>query len=144
MKTEKIEIPTWELLESLGVPTVELVDIDLKGDVVVLTVVEAGEGEQMQHGQLVIAEEKGLKDVQVFQICECDAVAAYTVEEAKAWYKELTGVTDDELYPNEEIEIVPHVTKVYESEDSAKLITVREIIETYFNGEPFIALSTEG
>ncbi|MCY9529151.1 hypothetical protein M5X04_07350 [Paenibacillus alvei] len=46
MKTEKIEVHTWELLESLGVPTVELVDIDLKGDVVVLTVVEAGEGEQ--------------------------------------------------------------------------------------------------
>ncbi|GAV11453.1 hypothetical protein [Paenibacillus sp. NAIST15-1] len=98
----------------------------------------------MQYGQLEIAEENGLKDVKVFQICECDAVAAYTVEEAKAWYKELTGVTDDELYPDEEIEIVPIDSKVYESEDSTKLITVQEIIETYFNGEPFIALSTEG
>ncbi|MCY7484413.1 hypothetical protein [Paenibacillus alvei] len=96
----------------------------------------------MRHGQLDIADEKGLKDVHVYQLCECDAVAAYSLEEAKAWYLELTGISDGVLYPDWEIEIVPQDVKVYESEDSSKRITLREIIETYFNGEPFIVFST--
>ncbi|EJW19922.1 hypothetical protein M5X17_00365 [Paenibacillus alvei] len=96
----------------------------------------------MRHGQLDIADEKGLKDVHVYQLCECDAVAAYSLEEAKAWYLELTGISDGGLYPDWEIEIVPQDVKVYESEDSSKRITLREIIETYFNGEPFIVFST--
>jgi len=96
----------------------------------------------MQYGQLEIVEEKGLKDAYVYQLCECDAVAAYSLEEAKAWYKELTGVTDDELYADDDIEIVPHEVRVFESENSSKRIAVRELIETHFEGKPFIVFST--
>lgn len=40
METEKVEIPQWVLLANLGYPGYELVDIDLEGDVVNLTVLE--------------------------------------------------------------------------------------------------------
>lgn len=40
MGTKQIEIPSWVLLEALGHVDCELVDIDLEGDVVNLTVVE--------------------------------------------------------------------------------------------------------
>lgn len=44
MKTEKIKVSAWGLLRKLCVTKHELVDIDLDGDVVVLTVVA-------KHGQ---------------------------------------------------------------------------------------------
>lgn len=40
MATKQIEIPSWVLLEALGHINYELVDVDLEGDVVNLTVVE--------------------------------------------------------------------------------------------------------
>lgn len=86
----------------------------------------------------------GLKDVKVFQLCESDAVAAYTQEEAKEYYQNLTGVKDDELYDYDLVEIVPMDAKVRKSEDSQELITVKEIVEMYWEGKPFIALSTGG
>lgn len=39
MKTETIKVSAWVLLEILGLTEHELVDIDLDGDVVALTVV---------------------------------------------------------------------------------------------------------
>ncbi|SDM15194.1 hypothetical protein [Sediminibacillus halophilus] len=93
---------------------------------------------------LKIAEQKGLKDVKVFQLCESDAVAAYTQEEAKEFYQNLTGIKDDELYDYDLVEIVPMDAKIRKSEDSQELITVKEIVEMYWEGEPFIALSTGG
>ncbi|WP_103110812.1 hypothetical protein [Brevibacillus reuszeri] len=91
---------------------------------------------------LEIAEEKGLKDVLVFRLCECDAVAAFTLEEAKLWYTETTGITDDEMYDDGEIEVVSLDYQVYKDEDTTDLISVREIVETHWNGEPFIVFST--
>jgi hypothetical protein len=93
---------------------------------------------------LKIVEEKGLKDVNVFQVCESDAVAAYTLDEALDFYKGLTGLEDDELYDYDSIEIVDLSEKVRNGEDSDELITVKEIIEMYWEGKPFIALSTGG
>ena len=98
-------------------------------------------GEEIVVKTLVVAEEKGLQDVKVFQLCECDAVAAYTLEEAKLWYTKTTGITDDEMYDDEEIEVVSLDSKVRKDEDTADLISVREIVETYWNGEPFIAVT---
>lgn len=40
MATKQIEIPSWVLLESLGHVNCELVDVDLEGDIVNLTMVE--------------------------------------------------------------------------------------------------------
>lgn len=94
--------------------------------------------------KLEVIEEKGLQDVHVFQICECDAVAAFSQEEARDWYKELTGLTDDDLYSYDEVEIVSNDYKVRKSEDDPELISVQEIIETYWDGNPFIAITTGG
>ncbi|CAM4111944.1 hypothetical protein [Mesobacillus thioparans] len=88
--------------------------------------------------------EKELKDVHVFQLCECDAVAAYTQEEARSWYKELTGLSDEDLYKYEDVEIVSPDYKVRKGEEESELITVGEIVRTYWEGKPFIAISTGG
>jgi hypothetical protein len=102
---------------------------------------ELKKSEVLIMNQLEIAEQKGLKDVLVFQICECDSVAGYTLEEAKTWYKELTGLSDDELYSDEEIEIVPFEKEVWDGEERTGKITIREIVDTYWQGEPFIVAS---
>ncbi len=91
---------------------------------------------------LEVIEEKGLQDVRVFQICESDAVAAYSQDEARGWYKKLTGLSDDDLYSYENVEIVSPDYKVRKGEDEPGLITVGEIVKTYWNGEPFIAITT--
>ncbi|MBO0962361.1 hypothetical protein J1P26_21900 [Neobacillus sp. MM2021_6] len=90
---------------------------------------------------LEIVEEKGLKDVLVFQVCECDSVAAYSLEEALAWYKGLTGLKDDELYDYDEIKIVPFDKEVWNDEERTRLISVREIIDNEWEGTPFIVTS---
>lgn len=90
---------------------------------------------------LEIIDEKGLNDVLVFQLCECDAVAAYSQDEAREWYKNLTGLSDDELYSYDDVEIVSPTLKVRKGEDEPELISVQEIIDIYWNGEPFIAIT---
>ncbi|UYG93204.1 hypothetical protein [Cytobacillus firmus] len=93
--------------------------------------------------ELTVVEEKGLKDVHVFQVCECDAVAGYSLDEAIEWYKNLTGLEDDELYFYEDVETIPFDYKVRKSEDEPDvLISVGEIVETYWEGKPFIVFST--
>lgn len=78
------------------------------------------------------------KKVRVWQVCECDSVAAETLEEARTWYKEITGFDDDELYDPEEVEIVSPRYKVRKSEEDSELISVKEIVEEYWLGEPMI------
>lgn len=94
--------------------------------------------------ELKITEEKGLNDIRVFQICECDAVATYSLEEAKSWYKEFTGLSDDDLYSDNEIKTVSFDYEVRKSEDDQELISVGEIVNLYWEGEPFIAITTGG
>lgn len=93
--------------------------------------------------ELKVAEEKGLQDVHVFEICECDAVAAYSLEEAINWYKETTGLTDSDLYEYDDIDRISLDYEVRNSEEDDKLISVREILEKNWNGEPFIVYSSE-
>jgi hypothetical protein len=93
--------------------------------------------------ELKVIDEKGLRDVHVFRLCECDAVAAYSLDEALAWYKETTGLTDDELYSYDDIELVSPSLQVYEDENKDAMTTVQEIVNKYWNGKPFIALTTE-
>lgn len=97
----------------------------------------------MKMEELKVAEKKGLQDVHVFEICECDAVAAYSLEEAISWYKETTGLTDSDLYEHDDIQKVSLDYKVRNSEEDDGLISVREILETHWNGEPFIVYSSE-
>jgi hypothetical protein len=84
---------------------------------------------------------EGLKDVLVFQVCECDSVAAYSCEEAVAWYKEETGLDGDELYEWDEIKIVPFDKKFWKDEERRELITVKEIVNNEWDGKPFIVTS---
>jgi hypothetical protein len=93
------------------------------------------------NGSLEIAEEKGLQDVKVFRVCECDAVAAYSQEEAISWYKELTGLSDDELYDYEEVEVMSLDGEHWDDEERTRKRTLKSVVEEYWNGEPFIALS---
>jgi hypothetical protein len=88
--------------------------------------------------KIEIKEQKGLQDVLVFQICEGDSVAAFSQDEAREWYKELTGLSDDELYDYEDVELVPFDKEVWDGEEKTRKITVKEIVDTYWNGEPFI------
>lgn len=96
----------------------------------------------MKMEELKVAEEKGLQDVHVFEICEYDAVAAYSLEEAIAWYKETTGLTDSDLYKYDDIEEVSLDYKIRNSEEDDELISVREILDIHWNGEPFIVYSS--
>lgn len=82
--------------------------------------------------------------LEVFQLCECDAVVAKTLEEAVEWYKGLTGLKDGDLYEYDEIETIPLDYKVQKSETDNELITVREILQEHWNGVPFIAVTTGG
>lgn len=82
--------------------------------------------------------------VYVFQLCECDAVAAYTLEAALSWYKNLTDLTEEELYEYDSIELLEHDYKVNRAEGDVGLITVLEILEKHWKGEPFIAVTTGG
>lgn len=83
-------------------------------------------------------------EIYVFQICECDAVAAVSLEEAFAWYKNLTGLEDGELYEYDDVELLEHNHKVNKAEEDKGLITVREILENHWKGESFIAVTTGG
>ncbi|WP_339212963.1 hypothetical protein [Solibacillus sp. FSL W8-0372] len=83
-------------------------------------------------------------EIYVFQVCECDAVAASSLKEALAWYKDLTGLEDDELYEYDGVELIEHAHKVNKAEEDKGLITVREILEKHWKGEPFIAVTTGG
>lgn len=93
--------------------------------------------------KLQVAEVKGLDDVYVFQICECDAVAAYSLDEAFEWYKELTGLEDQDLYKYDEVKVVDRSESVWSDEYRKEKITVGEIIDRQWNGKPFIAITTE-
>ncbi|MCA1066090.1 hypothetical protein QTG56_25630 (plasmid) [Rossellomorea sp. AcN35-11] len=97
--------------------------------------------EESKLGEVQVSQEKGLQDVHVFQLCESDAVAAYTQDEAREWYKNFTGLSDEELYDYEDVEVVSPEHKVRKSEGDPDMITVREIVDMQWDGKPFIAVS---
>ena len=70
-------------------------------------------------------------------------MAAYSQDEAREWYKNTTGLSDDELYSYDDVEIVSPTLKVRKGEDEPELISVQEIIDIYWNGEPFIAITQD-
>jgi hypothetical protein len=92
-------------------------------------------------GELMIAEEKGLQGVKVFRVCESDAIAAYSLEEAKNFYKEQTGVKDEELYADHEVEVIPLETKFWNDEKMTHKRTLGEMVEEHWDGEPQFAIS---
>lgn len=80
----------------------------------------------------------------VFRVNEVDTVAAYSLDEALAWYKDYTGLSDDDLASYDEIETIEHSHLVYEGEEKENMVSVLSILEELWKGTPFIAVSTGG
>ena len=82
-----------------------------------------------------------LLNVKVFQLNECDAVAAFSLEEAKGWYMKETGLNAKEAFYDYEAEEVPLNTMIWEDEVKTNEIPVSQILEEWWSGKPFIAIS---
>ncbi|MBL4951089.1 hypothetical protein JK635_02390 [Neobacillus sp. YIM B02564] len=78
--------------------------------------------------------------VHVYQMNEYDAVAAESVEQAIEYYSQFEPLDEEDI---ENIEVVPMDYQVWDDEERTKKISIREIIENEWKGEPFIAFSTE-
>ncbi|MBG9730803.1 hypothetical protein ABD87_15020 [Lysinibacillus sphaericus] len=92
----------------------------------------------------LVSEVRGVQDVQVFWLREYDAVVAHSLDEAISWYKELTGLSDDDLYDYDEIEVISPDYKMQKSEDDTQLISVKEIVEKLWDLTPFMVVTTGG
>ncbi|MCP3742726.1 hypothetical protein [Rossellomorea sp. BNER] len=91
--------------------------------------------------ELEVVEVKGLEDVKVFRICESDAVAAYSLQEAKAYYKGITGLNDSDLYSDEDVEVIPLETKFWNDEEMTHKRTLKEMLEIHWGGDPQIVIT---
>lgn len=83
-----------------------------------------------------------LLKVKVFQLNEYDAVAAFSLEEAKEWYKDYTGLSADEAFYDYEAHEILGEEKIYEDENREEMVSVNKIVEAYWQGSPFIAVTT--
>lgn len=83
-----------------------------------------------------------MAEVQVFQMNECDAVAAKSEEQAKEFYLKVTGLPEDEAF-SEEVTVIPMDKKVWNDETMESKITLDSIVGEMWKGEPFIATTTE-
>jgi hypothetical protein len=82
-----------------------------------------------------------IKDVKVFEICDSDAVAARTLEEAIAWYTDHTGIGLEELHEEKDIREIERSYMVWDDETRSRKISVEQILEDYWQDEPFIVYS---
>jgi len=80
-------------------------------------------------------------ELHVFKLCDYAAVAAPSLDEATDWYKDITGLDDWDLYAEEDVNTIPYSDSIYADENKKQTITIREILEKYWKGEPFIAVS---
>jgi hypothetical protein len=91
--------------------------------------------------ELKIAEQKGLQDVKAFQLNDDDTVAAYTLEEAKKYYQKITGLDDEDAFRDPCERSLDAM--IWEDEHMKNKISIREAIQIYWEGEPFIIASSE-
>lgn len=86
---------------------------------------------------------KELLNVKVFQLNECDAVAAFSLEDAKEWYMRETGLDAKEAFYDYEAEEISLDKLIWEDETMKNKISVAQVIEDFWQGVPFIAISSE-
>lgn len=86
---------------------------------------------------------EGLINMKAFQINESDTVAAYTLEEAKQYYRKITGLSDDDAFYDYEARECSLDELIWDDEERTKQKTLREAIDQYWEGEPFIVCTTE-
>jgi len=79
--------------------------------------------------------------VRVYRLNEYDAVAAKSEEQAKEFYLKLTGLDEEEAF--EDVSIVPMDYMVWTDDTRTSKISIKDLIENEWEGEPFIAFSTE-
>lgn len=84
-----------------------------------------------------------MENVKVFQLNETDGVAAENLEQAKAWYLDMTGLNEEDAFYDYEATEFPLTYKVWEDETRKRKQSLREVIAELWEGEPFIAFSTE-
>ena len=83
-----------------------------------------------------------LLKVKVFQLNEYDAVAAFSLEEAKEWYEKHTGLGADEAFYDYKAHEISGGDKIYEDERMEEMVSVNEIVESYWQGSPFIVVTS--
>lgn len=84
-----------------------------------------------------------IDNVKVFQLNECDAVAAETVKEAQKWYMEITGLSEQEAFYGEEPKEVSLTHEIWQDETRKKKEVLKDVLEELWEGKPFIIFSTE-
>lgn len=92
--------------------------------------------------QLKVAEVKGLKDMKAFQVNEYDTVAAYSLEEAKTFYLKHTGMDEKEAFYDFEAEERSLDEMIWEDETRQSKQSIKQVIQEYWDGSPFIVCST--
>lgn len=83
------------------------------------------------------------KDVKVFEVNECEAVAAHTLEEAKAWYLKEYQMDETEAFYDHEAQEITKDKLVWNDEGRTQKISVGEIVDLHWKGKPFVVYSTE-
>lgn len=83
-----------------------------------------------------------MENVKVFQLNEFDSVAAFSLEEAKEWYRNETGLSSEEAF----YDYIPHERgmeeKVYTDETCTDMQSLESVVKECWRGEPFIATSS--
>lgn len=80
--------------------------------------------------------------VQVYQLNDCDGIAAESLEQAIEFYfSEITDYEED-LIDNPRVLSMDY--KIFDDETRTTQISIRELIESDWKGKPFYAFSTEG
>lgn len=84
-----------------------------------------------------------MDNVKVYQLNEYDGVAAESLEQAKDWYMEVTGLNVEDAFDDYETEEIPLSYKVWEDESRTNKQTLESIIAEQWEGKPFIAFCQE-
>lgn len=84
-----------------------------------------------------------MKNVKVYQLNEYDSVAAVSLEQAKDYYQNETGLSNEDAFYN----FVPYERsmedKVYTDETRTDMQTLSSVVEECWKGKPFIATSSD-
>lgn len=103
--------------------------------------------ESLDETQSQKKEKKGGKsmpeEIGVFEVNEYDAVAAYYVEDAVAYYQSEIDDRPDAVYAIEDIEEVSKNKKVYKDENRDEMETIADVLDRNWNGKPFIVSSSD-
>ena len=84
-----------------------------------------------------------MENVKVFRLNECDGVAAKTLEQAKEYYMEATGLNEEDAFYDYEATEFPLTHEIWEDESETKKQTLQEVVDEFWKGEPFIAFSAD-